>query len=64
MNNDARMSIRLPKDLKAMAEVVAVYEMRKPGEVVRLALDHYFRTQGYYSPGFAEEFTNRRDATP
>lgn len=40
----------MPSDLDAMLKAVGHYEDRKPSDVVRVALKHYFNDQGYFDP--------------
>lgn len=61
MKRDDRMTLRLPGDMKTMAQVVAAYESRSTADVVRLALDKYFADNGYYDPSFITRLAIRKD---
>jgi predicted transcriptional regulator len=50
--SETKMTVRMPDDLNMMTKAVAVYEDRRPSDVVRVALKHYFGAQGYFEPDF------------
>jgi predicted transcriptional regulator len=60
---EARMSLRLPPELKAMTEAVATFEDRRASDIVRIALKHYFVDQGYFEHDFITQL-NKKDRTP
>ncbi len=60
---EARMSLRLPPELKAMTEAVATFEDRRASDIVRIALKHYFAEQGYFEQDFLTQIT-RNERTP
>lgn len=58
---DARLTFRLPQDLKTMTGVVATVEKRSTADMVCVALDDYFNRHGYYDPEFITRLATQGD---
>lgn len=52
MNRDVRITTRLNGAEARMLSAAADFEDRKQADLVRVALNHYFNSQGYYDEGF------------